>query len=76
MDAKLEEKPHTATNSQEENDGECSNSGPVCTELQIQSILAAAGQGIGDDDDSDLSSKYGSFYMCCFCVFTCFLCKL
>uniref|UniRef100_A0A0B6ZHB9 Ubiquitin-like domain-containing protein n=2 Tax=Arion vulgaris TaxID=1028688 RepID=A0A0B6ZHB9_9EUPU len=52
-----EEKPHTSTDCQEENEREGLDSGPVCTELQIQSILAAAGQGIGDDEDEDLNKS-------------------
>ncbi|BFZ03575.1 hypothetical protein BsWGS_06613 [Bradybaena similaris] len=40
-----------------ENDKGASDSGPVCTEQQIQSILAAAGQLVGDDDEDEITSS-------------------
>ncbi|CAL1545853.1 unnamed protein product [Lymnaea stagnalis] len=55
VDPKLEEKQESVTEIKEENCTEASASAPLCTEAQIQSILAAAGQGLGDDEDEESS---------------------
>lgn len=59
VDPKLEEKAPTGPEMKEEsNDTDDKVAVPLCTESQIQSILAAAGQGVGDDEEDDANSRF------------------
>ncbi|KAH9513000.1 Ubiquitin domain-containing protein ubfd1 [Bulinus truncatus] len=56
VDPKQESKQTEPTESHEDSSPEAIALAPLCTEDQIQSILAAAGQGVGDEDDVETSN--------------------
>uniref|UniRef100_A0A2C9K227 Ubiquitin-like domain-containing protein n=1 Tax=Biomphalaria glabrata TaxID=6526 RepID=A0A2C9K227_BIOGL len=64
VDPKIEDKHTSVIESKEKNCTESAASDPLCTEAQIQSILAAAGQGAGDEEeDEPTDSEKLDFYV-------------